>query len=224
MLNVKTATVERKMVDVRTLRHEYRGTPLSINSVDRSPFRQLERWLEEAINAQIPDANAVSLATSTADGIPSCRTVLLKGLDEQGLLFFTNYNSRKSEDIKHNPQAAMTFLWRSLERQVLISGTVDRLSESESEAYWNTRPRANQLGAWASKQGEPVANRSELEQRYRDMEQRFGTAPIPKPDYWGGFRITPHRFEFWQGRPSRLHDRIEYQLADGQWKLRRLAP
>ncbi len=207
------------------LRREYLSQELDENSVDRDPIKQFKRWFEEAIKAQLPDPNAMNLATVTADGRPAARTVLLKGFDERGLVFFTNYESRKSKELTRTPWAALTFYWAELNRQVRIEGSVEKISVRESEEYFQTRPRGSQIGAWASPQSEEVASRAELDRRVQEVEQRFHNQPIPCPPFWGGFRVKPVSIEFWQGRENRLHDRILYALqSDGSWRVCRLAP
>lgn len=199
-------------------------TGLSRRDLDPDPFRQLRIWLEEASRAGVPFPEAMALATADRTGRPSVRHVLMKGLDARGVLFFTNLSSRKARDLAENPHAAAVFLWRQLDRQVSLSGRVEPASREETEAYFRTRPRKAQLGAWASRQSEPVGSRTELEAAFRAADERFAGQDVPLPPHWGGFRIVPDAFEFWKGREHRLHDRFRYtRTADG-WSLERLYP
>ena len=206
------------------LRIEYSQSELSKASVDPDPFRQFQRWLHEAIESELPEPNAMTLATVKADGSPTARVVLLKDLDATGFVFFTNYLSDKGTQLAANPQAALLFLWLELERQVRIEGHISVISPEESEAYFRTRPRDSQLGALASQQSRVVANRRILEQRFEELDRRYAGVEIPMPAHWGGYRVLPTVFEFWQGRPSRLHDRLRYRLQPGGWLLERLEP
>lgn len=207
------------------LRIEYSRSELSKASVDPDPLKQFERWLHEAIEAELPEPNAMTLATVKADGSPAARAVLLKGLEASGFVFFTNYLSDKGTQLAANPQAALLFLWLELERQVRIEGHISVISPEESEAYFRTRPRDSQLGALASQQSRVVANRRILEQRFEELDRRYAGVEIPMPAHWGGYRLVPMMLEFWQGRPSRLHDRLRYCLQpDGDWLLERLEP
>jgi pyridoxamine 5'-phosphate oxidase len=182
-------------------------------------------WFADAVAAEIAEPNAMSLATADADGAPSVRIVLLKGYDERGFVFFTNYDSRKGRELAANPRAALLFAWLDLERQVRVTGPVERVARAETEAYFATRPRGAQLGAWASPQSAVIDGREELERRLAAVEARFADTQVPPPPHWGGFRVRPETVEFWQGRPDRLHDRLRYrQRADGGWRLERLAP
>lgn len=207
------------------LRTEYRQAALDLTDVSADPVVQFEVWFQQAIEVVGPDANAMHLATATADGRPSGRVVLLKDLDHRGLVFFTNYESRKGQQLGVNPHAALTFFWSALERQVRVEGLVERVSAHESDAYFYTRPEGARIGAWASPQSRLIASRSELEQRVRDYQAQYAGGEIPRPGHWGGYRLRPVLFEFWQGRESRLHDRIVYELSDdGNWARSRLAP
>jgi pyridoxamine 5'-phosphate oxidase len=188
-------------------------------------LKQFQRWLHEAIEAELPEPNAMTLATVKADGSPAARVVLLKGLEATGFVFFSNYLSDKGTQLAANPQAALLFLWLELERQVRIEGHVSVIRLEESEAYFRTRPRDSQLGALASRQSRVVENRRLLEQRFEELSRRHADAEIPMPAHWGGYRLVPVMLEFWQGRPSRLHDRLRYRLQpDGNWLLERLEP
>jgi len=193
-------------------------------SLDASPFTQFQRWFEEAERAEPTDPNAMILATATSDGRPAARTVLLKGLDPRGFVFYTNTASRKGDELAANPHAALLFYWKSLQRQVRVEGRIERVTDAEADAYFATRARISRLGAWASDQSRPLANRAVLEQRLAEMGQRFPDE-IPRPEYWSGYRVLPDAFEFWQEMPYRLHDRIQYRLgAIGAWVQTRLFP
>ncbi|MBA3610546.1 MAG: pyridoxamine 5'-phosphate oxidase [Rubrobacter sp.] len=209
---------------VSRLRKEYTRAGLHESGVDRSPIEQFRRWFEEAQVADLHEPNAMTVATATAEGSPSARTVLLKGFDERGFVFYTNYEGSKGRDLLENPHAALLFYWGELERQVRIEGRVKRVSVDESDAYFASRPRGSQLGAWASEQSRPVADRAALEERLREVEHRFGEGEVPRPPFWGGYRVEPASIEFWQGRESRLHDRLVYRRENGVWGIERLQP
>jgi pyridoxamine 5'-phosphate oxidase len=211
-------------MDIADLRREYQYAGLSRKDLDPDPFRQFERWFIEARDAGLDNPNALSLATCSTDAMPSVRTVLLKAFDHRGFVFYTNYGSRKARDIEANPRAAMLFHWLELDRQVKIQGAVERVSTRESLAYFRSRPRGSQLGAWCSDQSRPIASRTLLEQAFESMKRKFRDGDIPLPDFWGGYRVIPERIEFWQGRENRLHDRFEYQKEGDGWEIRRLAP
>jgi pyridoxamine 5'-phosphate oxidase len=208
------------------LRAHYGKDGLREADADPDPLVQFDRWLEEALQAEIPEPNAMTLATSDLDGQPSARTVLLKGLDSAGFSFFTNYHSRKARDLEANPKAALVFLWRELERQVLVRGTVTRTTEEESRAYHETRPRGSQIGAWVSEhQTSEIPDCDFMAQREAELLEQWpeGT-PVPLPPFWGGYCLRPDYLEFWQGRPSRLHDRLAYTRDGERWQRARLSP
>lgn len=208
---------------IADLRREYMLGGLSEASVDADPFVQFERWLRDAIDANLPLANAMTLATVSAQGTPDARTVLLKGIDGGGFVFYTNYASRKGRQLEANRAGCLNFLWASIERQVRIEGSVERVSTSESEAYFASRPLGARLAAWAAIQSERVAGRAALELSLSQVRTRYGQSP-PRPPHWGGYRLTPNAIEFWQGRENRLHDRLLYVRASGAWTIERLAP
>jgi pyridoxamine 5'-phosphate oxidase len=210
--------------DLARVRKEYSRHSLDELDVDLNPFVQFQQWFAQAIKAELPEPSAMALATATPDGRPSARMVLLKGFDERGFVFYTNYEGRKSAELAENPQAAVLFFWVELERQVRIEGTVEKTSKQESEEYFKTRPLDSRLSAWASKQSSIIPSRSFLEQKMSDLELRYGHREIPLPPFWGGFRIQPQIFEFWQGRENRLHDRVRYMLQGGVWHIERLSP
>lgn len=198
---------------------------LEVEDLDPNPFTQFGEWFQAAQNAGLPEANAMTLATATTNGEPSARTVLLKGFDEQGLVFFTNYESHKGRELAENPRAALVFYWQPLGRQIRVTGNVERISEEESFAYFSTRHRGSRIGAWASRQSEPLSTRKDLLDRVRELEERFPDDNIPLPPHWGGYRVIPDVFEFWESRESRLHDRFRYTLhQEGTWTIQRLQP
>jgi pyridoxamine 5'-phosphate oxidase len=210
--------------DIASIRREYSLKELSRSSVDDNPLIQFRKWLDEAISAKVTDPTAMGLSTSGADGKPSSRIVLLKDINERGLSYFSSYESRKAMQLRDNPGAALLFYWAELERQVRFEGTVEKVTAAESDEYFASRPGASQLGAWASRQSSAVGTRNELEQEIEKTAERFGKGNIPRPPYWGGYRLLPVMAEFWQGRPGRLHDRIRYLLKEGKWHIDRLAP
>jgi pyridoxamine 5'-phosphate oxidase len=207
------------------LRREYSQGGLHEQDLLPEPLGQFQRWFNEALEAEITEPNAMVLATVSADGQPSTRVVLLKGVDARGFSFFTNYESRKGRELAANPRVSATFPWLELERQICLTGTVSQLSRPEAEAYFQTRPRGSRLGAWASRQSEIVPHRGFLEERLAQLDQQYPGENIPLPPSWGGYVIAPDTIEFWQGRPSRLHDRLIYvRQGDGSWKIQRLSP
>lgn len=211
-------------IDLASLRVDYSRERLDENSVASNPFVQFAAWMTEALEAELPEPSAMTLATVDPDGRPSARIVLLKGFDDDGFTFFTNYESRKGRELSANPNCAIHFFWSGLERQVHIEGQAERLSREDSEAYFRTRPEESRIGAWASKQSTTLSSREELEARFQELLAEFKGKDIPLPPTWGGFRVVPVRFEFWQGRPSRLHDRIRYTLTADNWAIERLSP
>ena len=207
------------------LRQEYSQQSLDCSEVLPDPVAQFERWFADAQQGKIHEPNAMHLATVSADGRPTGRVVLLKGIEEGCFLFYTNYRSQKGQQLQGQPYAALTFFWPELERQVRIEGSVSKLSDERSTAYFHSRPRGSQLGAWVSPQSEVITDRTVLEQRQQELEREYADQPIPRPPHWGGFALRPDRLEFWQGRPSRLHDRLRYQRQeDDFWIIERLAP
>jgi pyridoxamine 5'-phosphate oxidase len=234
-------------MNLSDFREDYRRGALERSGLAANPLRQFEAWFQAAAgdtaqsrwrkigialfklwsalrNHRPPDSNAMTLATVDASGQPSTRTVLLKSVDERGFIFYTNYDSRKGRELAENPRAALTFFWSDLERQVCVAGTVTKLPVAESENYFRTRPRGSRIGAWTSKQSEPVPDRAFLEAKWREFEKQF-PGEVPLPPNWGGYLLRPERIEFWQGRPSRLHDRFSYtRQPDGTWKIERLSP
>ena len=207
-------------------RHDYGQQALTESELLADPIRQFSAWLTDAEQAGIFEPNAFVLGTVAADGRPNARTVLLRGVDDSGFYFYTNYSSRKGQAIAHGAAVSMVFGWYPQFRQVLVEGIAERGPEAESDAYFNTRPRDSQLSAWASNQSQPIASREALEQQYEDKRQEFANGEITRPDFWGGYRIVPNRIEFWKGRSNRLHDRIEFarQLPEQNWSVRRLQP
>lgn len=206
------------------LRRDYSQQELDEASVAAEPFAQFAKWFEDYVAAQPPEPNAFILSTAGLDGTPASRVVLLKGFDSSGLVFFTNYASSKAVEIDRDNRVAMTFFWPELERQVRITGMAEKTSREESESYFASRPTLSKLGAWASRQSSELSDRSELESKFEEARERFGDGDIPCPPFWGGYRVVPARFEFWQGRRSRLHDRICYEFKDGGWNMFRLYP
>jgi pyridoxamine 5'-phosphate oxidase len=211
-------------LSVHESRKDYNRLSLGEGELDPDPIRQFHQWFEEATLSEIPEPNAMVLATASPDARPSARIVLLRGYDERGFVFFTNYESRKGRELDANPHAALVFHWHDLERQIRVEGPVVRSSAEESDAYFQSRPAGSRLGAWASRQSEVIADREILEARIRALELEYADRPIPRPEHWGGYRVVPTVIEFWQGRPSRLHDRLRYTRSEGGWLIERLSP
>jgi pyridoxamine 5'-phosphate oxidase len=208
----------------QAMRIDYGRAALNESDALADPIDQFSRWFAEAEAAGIAEANAMTLATADRQGVPSARVVLLKGFGKNGFTFYTNYASRKGADLASNPHAALCFYWQTLERQVRIEGRVETVSRAESEAYFRSRPVAAQIGAWTSHQSEVIPSRATIEQREAELVARFGAGVVPLPDFWGGYRVVPRAIEFWQGRASRLHDRLLYIREGGNWALQRLSP
>ncbi len=210
---------------VSNFRNEYISNGIDEASLKSNPIDQFEDWFNEAVDNKLIEPNVMHLSTATPDGKPSGRIMLLKGFDERGFTFFTNYNSRKANELAENKFAVMTFLWLGLFKQVRIEGTVEIISTKESDDYFNSRPRGSQIGAWVSAQSKPISDRTELEKKVDEIEKRFEGKAVTRPDNWGGYRLVPVCIEFWQGRASRLHDRIQYKLEeDHSWTKQRLSP
>jgi len=203
---------------------DYNAPALRENDADRNPFVQFDRWFRAALEAQLPESNAMTLATATPDGRPSARMVLLKGYDTRGFVFYTNYESRKGGELAANPRAALILFWPQLHQQIRIEGRVERVTEAESDAYFSSRSRGSQIAARASRQSQVLAGRAELDRRVEQLAAAYPEGDVPRPLYWGGFRVRPEVFEFWQGRPSRLHDRLVYRPSGDGWRIDRLSP
>lgn len=210
---------------IADIRKDYKLRSLNESDVAVNPFDQFTRWWDDAVSSEIDEINAMTLATATTEGLPSARIVLLKGYDHDGFIFFTNYQSQKGQELEINPHAALVFFWKELERQVRIEGIIEKVTEKESDEYYNSRPVGSRIGAWASPQSEVITNREEIENNFASLEKKFGNENIPRPGHWGGYKLRPTMLEFWQGRSSRLHDRIRYALQkDHNWLIERLAP
>ena len=210
---------------IAEIRKEYSHKILNESEIEPDAVKQFNIWWQDALEAKITEVNAMTLATASSDGMPSARTVLLKGFSEKGFIFFTNYNSFKGQQLVENPKACLVFFWKELERQVRITGIVEKISSKENDAYFQSRPKESQVGAIASPQSQVVESRQWLDDRYEDLAEQFKETTIERPGHWGGYIVRPVIIEFWQGRPGRLHDRIQYTLLeDGSWKIERLAP
>jgi pyridoxamine 5'-phosphate oxidase len=216
--------IPKTLSSIANIRSDYKLHSLDEKDVAADPFTQFGKWWDEVIKSEITEANAMTLATATPDGIPSARIVLLKGFDQRGFVFYTNYNSHKGKEIANNAHAALVFFWKELERQVRIEGKVIKTSEAESREYFNSRPAGSRIGAIVSPQSETIQNRASLETKYSEVQASYEHKEITLPSHWGGYIVQPTLLEFWQGRPSRLHDRIQYQLENGSWQISRLAP
>lgn len=212
------------MNNIADIRKDYKLQTLLETDVAAGPIEQFDKWWDEAVKSEITEVNAMTLATATADGIPSARIVLLKGYDKNGFIFFTNYQSHKGKAMEQNANVCLVFFWAALERQIRITGTVEKISAVESDAYFTSRPVGSRIGAWASPQSTVIANRQVIEDSSAKFEKQFAEGNIPRPPHWGGYIVKPVQIEFWQGRPSRLHDRIQYSLHKGSWSIERLAP
>ncbi len=213
------------MLKIEQMRNEYLKAGLKKEDLEQSPFLQFEKWFKQALEGEVPEANAMTLATVGKDMMPSTRIVLLKIFDENGFVFFTNYTSKKAQQIEQNPKASLHFFWQGLERQVKIEGSIEKISKTASLKYFLSRPKGSQIGAWVSHQSKIITSRSLLEAKFDEIKNKFVKGEIPFPDFWGGYIVKPQTIEFWQGGANRLHDRFEYKLLDnGTWDINRLAP
>lgn len=210
---------------LNTLRHDFQMDELNRSELPANPIRQFGQWFDEGVANKVIEVNAMTISTVAADGMPSARIVLLRSFNDAGFVFYTNYNSHKGRELLANPKVCLSFFWPQLERQVRISGTAAKQSEADSDAYFNLRPRGSRVGAWASPQSQVISGREFLEQEAEKVEARFASGEVTRPPHWGGYAVQPTAIEFWQGRPSRLHDRFRYDIqADGSWTIDRLAP
>ena len=211
--------------NIADIRRDYSHESLSENDVDANAIKQFEKWWVEAVNSKIDEVNAMTLATASADGLPSARIVLLKEFNEKGFVFFTNYESFKAQQLAENPKACLVFFWKELERQIRITGLIEKLNGKQSDDYFQSRPETSRIGAWASPQSRVIESRLWLDEQFNELVNKMEGTAIPRPPHWGGYVVKPVVIEFWQGRPSRLHDRIQYTLEEsGEWKIERLAP
>ena len=211
--------------NIADIRRDYSHKSLSESDVDTNAFKQFEKWWHEAVNSKIDEVNAMTLATASIDALPSARIVLLKEVNEKGFVFFTNYESYKAQQLAENPKACLVFFWKELERQVRITGLIEKISGKQSDEYFQSRPESSRIGAWASPQSRVIEDRQWLDEKFNELVNKMEGTAIPRPPHWGGYIVKPVVIEFWQGRPSRLHDRIQYTLEEnGGWKIERLAP
>ena len=211
--------------NIAEIRRDYSHKSLSENDVDANAIKQFEKWWHEAVSSKIDEVNAMTLATASVDALPSARIVLLKEVNEKGFIFFSNYESYKAQQLAENPKACLVFFWKELERQVRITGLIDKISSKQSDDYFQSRPESSRIGAWASPQSRVIEDRDWLDEKFNELVNKMEGTAIPRPPYWGGYIVMPVVIEFWQGRPSRLHDRIQYTLEEnGKWKIERLAP
>ncbi|MEP7265544.1 MAG: pyridoxamine 5'-phosphate oxidase [Bacteroidota bacterium] len=205
-------------------RKDYSSDQLTEETLNPNPFEQFRIWLNLAFTKEVPEPNAMTLSTTDKDGRPSSRIVLLRNINDCGFVFFTNYQSRKGNEMTDHPYVSLNFFWPTMERQVRIEGSVEKIAEAESDEYFNSRPRESQLGAWSSNQSTIVKSRAEFESRLIELDKQYVDKPVPRPAYWGGYCVIPFRFEFWQGRPNRLHDRFQFEKHNSEWKIDRLSP
>lgn len=212
------------MQPLSSIRKDYTLQSLNETDVETHPIAQFTKWWQEAINSEIDEVNAMTLATVTADNKPNARIVLLKGYNENGFVFYTNYNSKKGKEIERNPFACLVFFWKELQRQIRIEGEIEKVSDEENNEYFESRPQGSKMGAWASPQSTVIQNRAIIEESFINCEKRFSDGNIPRPSHWGGYVVKPIQIEFWQGRSNRLHDRIRYSLKNDEWIIERLAP
>jgi pyridoxamine 5'-phosphate oxidase len=216
--------MENLRLYINTLRHDFSKQSLNENDVDKNPILQFEKWFKEAVEAKVNEPNAMTVCTATKDGKPSARILLIRNFDENGFVFYTNYNSRKGLEIEENPYCSILFFWPELERQVRIEGVLQKQNKEESDIYFQTRPRTSKLGAWSSPQSKVIESRNVLDEAYQKNSEKFPGDNVPRPEFWGGYLLKPNSIEFWQGRPSRLHDRIVYKKQNAEWEIMRLAP
>ncbi len=222
---MNVANSDPKSIAIADIRRDYRGQALLENDIDPDPLKQFQIWFKQAVDANLRDPNGMTLATVTPDGKPAARIVLLKNVDARGFVFYTNYDSRKGQELDQTPWAALVFWWSDLDRQVRIEGSVTKITEAEADTYFQNRPRGSQLGAWVSEQSQVIRDRLVLEQQLEQLQKQYQGQSVPRPSHWGGYRLCPTQIEFWQGRPDRLHDRLCYRLTpQSDWQLERLAP